>query len=129
MSTSGMSSGRSVSVTSLDFTSQLTSLFSTPSTTSHTTARTRPSKSNNKTDALFSAKVKRKPGAKQPNGDSASSALTLKSPTSTEEEKSFLASARRKMEEKMVADVLTKPLGKDKFERFRSALGLVEVPG
>ncbi|KAB5566808.1 hypothetical protein GE09DRAFT_747009 [Coniochaeta sp. 2T2.1] len=90
--------------TSLDFTSQLTSLLSAPSTSStstssYTTARPRPSKSSNKTDALFSAKAKRKPGAKQPNAD-ADSKLTLKSPTGTEEEKAFLASARRKMEEK-----------------------------
>ncbi|KAB5542922.1 hypothetical protein GE09DRAFT_231527 [Coniochaeta sp. 2T2.1] len=89
--------------TSLDFTSQLTALLSGPSTSSasssYTTARPRPSKSGNKTDALFSAKAKRKPGAKQPNAD-ADSKLMLKSPTGTEEEKAFLASARRKMEEK-----------------------------
>lgn len=90
---------------SLDFTSQLTSLLSKPTTTatqSTTSAtshgRSRPSKS--KTDALFaSAKVKRRPGARQPNPDP-NSKLTLKSPTSTEEEKSALAAARRNMEEK-----------------------------
>jgi hypothetical protein len=87
---------------SLDFTSQLTSLLSKPTTTqsppSASHGRARPSKS--KTDALFaSAKAKRKPGARQPNPDP-DSKLTLKSPTTTEDEKSALAAARRKMEEK-----------------------------
>ncbi|OIW25297.1 hypothetical protein CONLIGDRAFT_87983 [Coniochaeta ligniaria NRRL 30616] len=87
---------------SLDFTSQLTSLLSKPPTTqpaqSASHGRPRPSKS--KTDALFaSAKVKRTPGARQPNPDT-DTKLTLRSPTTTEEDKSAHAAARRKMEEK-----------------------------
>lgn len=86
---------------SLDFTSQLTSLLSKPSPSPSQSAshgRARPSKS--KTDALFSsARVKHKPNARQPNPDP-SDKLTLKSPTTTEDEKSALAAARRKMEEK-----------------------------
>lgn len=82
--------------TSLDFTSQLTSLLAAPSAPH---GRSRPSKS--KTDSLFSAKVKRKPGARKPNDDpDPTKKLTLKDPTTTEEEKSALAAARRKMEEK-----------------------------
>ncbi|KAH8903054.1 hypothetical protein BR93DRAFT_961890 [Coniochaeta sp. PMI_546] len=87
---------------SLDFTTQLTSLLSKPATTqsapSASHGRARPSKS--KTDALFaSAKAKRKPGARQPNPDP-DGKLTLRSPTTTEEEKAAHAAARRKMEEK-----------------------------
>ncbi|KAJ9137191.1 sexual differentiation process protein isp4 [Coniochaeta hoffmannii] len=83
---------------SIDFTSQLTSLLSKPPPTH---GRARPSKS--KTDTLFSAaKVKRKPGARQPNADpdDNSNKITLKSPTTTSEEQATLAAARRKMEEK-----------------------------
>ncbi|KAK4190745.1 hypothetical protein QBC35DRAFT_488828 [Podospora australis] len=88
---------------SLAFTSQLNSLLSTttasPSSSSSaapstTTGRARPSKS--KTDDLFkSVKIKRK----HPHDDS-SQKLSLKSPTTTEEEKSQLALARQKMESK-----------------------------
>lgn len=87
---------------SLDFTSQLTALLSKPSSSPSQPAshgRARPSKS--KTDALFSsAKAKRNPNARRPNPDPSSDKLTLKSPTTTEEEKSALTAARRKMEEK-----------------------------
>jgi hypothetical protein len=84
---------------SLDFTSQLTTILAKPPPTQ---GRARPSKS--KTDALFSsAKVKRKNGnARQPTAtdDASSEKLTLKSPTTTEDEKAALTAARRKMEEK-----------------------------
>ncbi|KXH43551.1 hypothetical protein CSIM01_12811 [Colletotrichum simmondsii] len=86
---------------SLDFTAQLTSLMSAPSSTSSAPARPRPSKAR---ASLF--------GGKGRDGDrhnkkfagaaatASSNKLNLKDPLGMEEETSNLASARRKMEEK-----------------------------
>ncbi|KAI0011501.1 hypothetical protein F4779DRAFT_214526 [Xylariaceae sp. FL0662B] len=90
---------------SLAFTSQLTSLLSTPSTSSPASAssgRSRPSKIK---DDIFSVKAKRKPGSStskeaRRDDDGASSKLSLKDVRGTEEEKQDLARTRRKMEEK-----------------------------
>lgn len=85
---------------SLDFTSQLTSLISKPSSSSSSTSRARSRPSKSKTADLFTnVKVKRKPGAKQPNQE-ANEKLTLRNPTTTEEEKATLARTRKIMEEK-----------------------------
>lgn len=78
---------------SLDFTSQLTSLLSKPA--SSASARPRPSKSTADT-LLSSVKAKRNPNARKPNDEK----LALRSPTGTEEEKAAHARAKRKMEEK-----------------------------
>ncbi|KAI8635693.1 hypothetical protein F5Y19DRAFT_19946 [Xylariaceae sp. FL1651] len=94
---------------SLDFTSQLTSLLSAPSTSgggsSSAVGRSRPSKAR---DDIFSVKAKRKPGTSRTDGDGggkhdgfdSSSKIKLKDVRGTEEEKQDLARARRKMEEK-----------------------------
>ena len=93
---------------SLDFTSQLTSLISKPSTTtssstsspavappSSSAGRARPSKSK---DAFGGIKIKRKdPPADQ---DQAEGKLRMKSPTGTEQDKADLALAKRKLKEK-----------------------------
>jgi hypothetical protein len=85
---------------SLDFTSQLTSLISKPSTSFSNTSRARSRPSKSKTaDLVANVKVKRKPGAKQPNQE-ANEKLTLRDPTTTEDEKAALARTRKIMEEK-----------------------------
>lgn len=85
---------------SLDFTSQLTSLISKPSSSSSSTTRARSRPSKSKTADLFAnVKVKRKPGAKQLNQE-ANDKLTLRDPTTTEDEKATLARTRKIMEEK-----------------------------
>ncbi|KAI1402715.1 hypothetical protein F4819DRAFT_453677 [Hypoxylon fuscum] len=93
---------------SLDFTSQLTSLLSTssnPSSSSAVPGRARPSKK----DDIFSVKAKRKAGSsttataadsKGNGGSSKDGKIQLKEVRGTEEEKQNLARARRKMEEK-----------------------------
>ncbi|KAK8014567.1 hypothetical protein PG990_007863 [Apiospora arundinis] len=89
---------------SLAFTSQLTSLLSTPSSAapaaaSSSSGRSRPSKKSND---IFNVKAKRKQNASTNlNGDSASStAINLKDVRGTEEDKHDFARARRKMQEK-----------------------------
>ncbi|KAF9876005.1 hypothetical protein CkaCkLH20_06451 [Colletotrichum karsti] len=84
---------------SLDFTAQLTSLMSTPSTTTSAPARSRPSRT--KDDIFSSSKSKRRDDGTKPGSSSAdSNKLNLKEPLGTEEESSNLARTRRKMEEK-----------------------------
>ncbi|OHE90933.1 hypothetical protein CORC01_13766 [Colletotrichum orchidophilum] len=90
---------------SLDFTAQLTSLMSTPATTTSAPARPRPSKIR---EGLFGGAATSKRGDgdagsgynKRPADATASNKLNLKDPLGTEEETSNLAPARRKMEEK-----------------------------
>ncbi|KAI1337048.1 hypothetical protein F5Y15DRAFT_168432 [Xylariaceae sp. FL0016] len=92
---------------SLAFTSQLTSLMSTPSssaTTNASSGRVRPSKTK---DDIFSVKAKRKPGGKKSKDalaeeeeDSRSTALKLRDVHGTEDDKQAFARSRRKMEEK-----------------------------
>ncbi|KAH8666697.1 hypothetical protein BX600DRAFT_436086 [Xylariales sp. PMI_506] len=89
---------------SVTFTSQLTSLLSTPSTSaagggaSTTTARARPSKTK---DDIFNVRAKRKaPASTGKHDGDALDRLTLKDVRGTEEEKQELARTKRKMEEK-----------------------------
>ncbi|KAJ0319278.1 hypothetical protein COL5a_010231 [Colletotrichum fioriniae] len=84
---------------SLDFTAQLTSLMSAPSTASSAPARPRPSKAR---ASLFGGKGRDgdRHGKKSADAAASSNKLNLKDPLGTEEETSNLASARRKMEEK-----------------------------
>lgn len=88
---------------SLAFTSQLTSLLSTPSSatpaTSSSSGRSRSSKKN---DDLFSVKAKRKqtPNSDAKEAPASGKAINLKDVRDTEEEKHDFAQARRKMQEK-----------------------------
>jgi hypothetical protein len=91
---------------SLAFTSQLTSLLSTPSSSagappsSASAGRPRPSKAK---DDIFSVKAKRKAPRKEspdPRDGGGGAKLTLKEVYGTEEDKQDLARTKRKMEEK-----------------------------
>ncbi|KAK8069666.1 hypothetical protein PG994_006282 [Apiospora phragmitis] len=88
---------------SLAFTSQLTSLLSTPSAgapaASSASGRSRSSKKN---DDLFNVKVKRKqaPTSDSKGGPASGKAISLKDVRGTEDEKHDFAQARRKMQEK-----------------------------
>ncbi|KAK7942871.1 uncharacterized protein PG986_011984 [Apiospora aurea] len=88
---------------SLAFTSQLTSLLSTPSSgapaASSASGRLRTSKKN---DDLFNVKAKRKqtPASDSKEGPASGKPINLKDVQGTEEEKHDFARARRKMQEK-----------------------------
>jgi hypothetical protein len=89
---------------SLAFTSQLTSLLSTPSSSagiapssSVSTGRTRPSKTR---DDIFSVKAKRKTTPANPTDRDGGAKLVLKDVNGTEEDKQDFARTKRKMEEK-----------------------------